>query len=153
MNTEDRIKEILTYLNLNSSDDDDTYLIEESLKQIISIFNEAEEEIKSYKAHIETLKQDLSPNGVFGKRAIDIDSILDKYKAERDQALDTVERVKKEITARQLHEWYLEAITSGVAGDQYNPNAIKPYDELTQEQQAIDKFIAECIKKRIEEEL
>lgn len=47
-----------------------------------------------------------------------------------------------EEKAEQLHSWYLEAITSGVAGNQYNPNAIKEYKDLSEEQKAIDRYIA-----------
>lgn len=46
-----------------------------------------------------------------------------------------------EELARQLHEWYLEA-TRELKPENYNPNAQKPYDEMTEEQKFIDKYIA-----------
>jgi len=61
---------------------------------------------------------------------------------------DTREELDVGGLARNLHEWYLEAITSGVAGEQYNPNAVKSYDDLTDEQRAIDKYIATSIVSR-----
>ena len=49
--------------------------------------------------------------------------------------------------AKKLHEWYLEAITSGLAGEQHNSNTVKKYDDLTDEQKAIDLYIADKIKQ------
>jgi uncharacterized protein YaiL (DUF2058 family) len=53
---------------------------------------------------------------------------------------------KKSSLAEQLHIWYLEAITSGFAGEQYNPDAIKEYKDLSEEQKNIDKYIAAKVK-------
>lgn len=43
---------------------------------------------------------------------------------------------------RKLHEWYLEATTS-LKPESYNPNAQKPYDDMSDEQKYIDKYIAD----------
>jgi len=49
--------------------------------------------------------------------------------------------MKEWINAKQLHDWYLEAIRT-LHPESYNPNAAKPFEELTEEQQEIDKYIA-----------
>jgi len=51
----------------------------------------------------------------------------------------------------ELHEWYLEA-TKLLKKESYNPNAQKPYDELSEEQKFIDKFICDRINNKIGEE-
>jgi len=59
------------------------------------------------------------------------------------------------ITSKQLHEWYLQAIKL-LHPESYNPNAQKPYDELTEEQKSIDKFIVDRINneiRKVKEEL
>ena len=48
---------------------------------------------------------------------------------------------KGKITPEELHKWYLEAIKT-IEPDSYNKDAVKPFDKLTEKQQAIDKFIA-----------
>ena len=50
----------------------------------------------------------------------------------------------KKITAKQLHDWYLEA-TQKLNPDNYNPKAQKPYEELNTQQQFIDQYIADKI--------
>ena len=50
----------------------------------------------------------------------------------------------KMITPEQLHNWYLEAIKE-LHPESFNPNAKKPYSELTEEQKFIDKYIADKI--------
>ena len=73
----------------------------------------------------------------------------------------------KELTAEQLHVWYLDA-TRELNPKSYNPNAQKSYHELTQEQQSIDQYIVyrildwhkseckrfalECIGKNLKED-
>lgn len=52
------------------------------------------------------------------------------------------------IKPEQLHEWYLQAINL-LHPESYNPDAQKPYDELTEEQKTIDKFIADRINNEI----
>ncbi len=56
---------------------------------------------------------------------------------------------EKEITPEQLHEWYLIAVgwlqRDGTDDKNYNPNAIKQYAELTEDQKYIDKYIAKRI--------
>jgi len=52
------------------------------------------------------------------------------------------------ITSEQLHKWYLQAIKL-LHPESYNPNAQKPYDELTEEQKSIDKFIVDRINNEI----
>jgi hypothetical protein len=49
-----------------------------------------------------------------------------------------------ETLARQLHEWYLEA-TLDIDPLNYNANAQKDYDALSEEQKFIDRFIAKKI--------
>jgi hypothetical protein len=46
-----------------------------------------------------------------------------------------------EDLAEQLHLWYLEA-TKGLNPKSYNPQAQKSYQDLTEEQREIDRFIA-----------
>jgi len=53
-----------------------------------------------------------------------------------------------DLEPEDLHNWYLEA-TKELNPDSYNPNAQKPFSELTEEQKFIDKFICEKIKQRI----
>ncbi len=45
------------------------------------------------------------------------------------------------ITPEQLHKWYLEA-TALLKPESFNPNAQKPYEEMTDEQKFIDQYIA-----------
>ncbi len=54
------------------------------------------------------------------------------------------------IKPEELHQWYLDAIKL-LHPESYNPNANKPYEELTEEQKTIDKFIADRINMRIRE--
>ena len=51
---------------------------------------------------------------------------------------------KVEELARRLHNWYLTA-TCKLDPESYNPKAQKNYDELTDEQRFIDRYIAEQI--------
>lgn len=46
----------------------------------------------------------------------------------------------KELTAEDLHDWYLE-ITARLKPESYNIEAQKPYSLLSDEQQSIDKYI------------
>lgn len=48
------------------------------------------------------------------------------------------------ISAKQLHEWYLQA-TRKLNPEAFNKNAQKPYEELTEELQFVDKYIAQRI--------
>lgn len=48
------------------------------------------------------------------------------------------------ITPQQLHQWYLEA-TKELHPESYNINAQKAYEDLTEEQKAIDKYICNKI--------
>ena len=56
------------------------------------------------------------------------------------------------VQPQDLHEWYLEA-TRELNPESYNPKAQKPYEELTEEQAFIDKYIAnkvvDIIRKKI----
>ena len=54
------------------------------------------------------------------------------------------------ITPEQIHEWYLEA-TKVLHPESYNENAQKSYEELTDEQKYIDKYISEKITQWINE--
>lgn len=42
----------------------------------------------------------------------------------------------------QMHKWYLEAVKE-LHPESFNPNANKPYSELTDEQRFLDKYIAD----------
>jgi hypothetical protein len=60
------------------------------------------------------------------------------------------ELLEKLPNGEQLHQWYLEAIEE-LHPISYNKNAQKPYNELSPEQKYIDEYIAQKIKKLIEE--
>lgn len=45
------------------------------------------------------------------------------------------------VTEKELHDWYLQS-TKLLNPKSYNPNAQKPFENLTKEQQQIDKLIA-----------
>ena len=51
---------------------------------------------------------------------------------------------KREEVAEQLHVWYLEA-TKQLNPESYNPNAQKSYQDLTEDQKNIDRFIAKKV--------
>jgi len=53
-----------------------------------------------------------------------------------------------DLKPEDLHKWYLEA-TKKLKPRSYNKSAQKPYDELTDEQRFIDKFICEKTKQRV----
>lgn len=55
---------------------------------------------------------------------------------------------KPDDLPRKMHEWYLEA-TRELNPESYNPNAQKTYDELTDEQKFIDRYIAEKVEALI----
>lgn len=48
------------------------------------------------------------------------------------------------ISARKIHELYLEAIKE-CSPESYNKNAVKPFNELTKDQQKIDYYIVDKI--------
>lgn len=52
------------------------------------------------------------------------------------------------LTPQNMHEWYLEA-TQKLHPESFNPNAQKPYEELTEEQKFIDKYMAEKAEKTV----
>lgn len=54
---------------------------------------------------------------------------------------------EQETLARQLHEWYLEA-TAQLHPESYNSKAQKPYDDMTEEQKFMDRYIAGKILKK-----
>lgn len=54
---------------------------------------------------------------------------------------DTPKERDLEYLARLMHNWYLE-ITSKLNKKSFNINAQKSYEKLTEEQKAIDRFIA-----------
>ncbi len=56
------------------------------------------------------------------------------------------------MNGEQLHKWYLEA-TRELKPESFNPNAQKPYSELTDEQKFIDKYIADKIKEWVKEKI
>jgi len=49
--------------------------------------------------------------------------------------------MEQEQLAKKLHEWYLEA-SKQLHPESYNPNAQKPFAELTEEQKFLDRYIA-----------
>ena len=53
-------------------------------------------------------------------------------------------KMQTELLARKLHEWYLEA-TAQISPENFNPEAQKPFEELTEEQKFIDRYIAKKI--------
>lgn len=56
----------------------------------------------------------------------------------------------KSVKPEQLHEWYLEAVKR-LKPESFNPNAQKPYEDLTDEQKYIDKYIANKINEYIKD--
>ena len=52
--------------------------------------------------------------------------------------------MKTEQLAKKLHEWYLEA-SKKISSESYNTKAQKSYQDLTEEQKLIDRYIAEKI--------
>lgn len=52
------------------------------------------------------------------------------------------------ITPKQLHDWYLEA-TKNLNPESFNKEAQKSFEELTDEQKYIDKYIANRITSRL----
>lgn len=60
---------------------------------------------------------------------------------ESAKRLDT----KEEQLARTIHEWYLESVKE-LHPESYNPNAQKSYDDLTEEQKSMDRYMARKIQ-------
>ena len=58
----------------------------------------------------------------------------------------------KRIEPEQLHKWYLEAITY-LHPDSFNVHADRPYEDLTEEQRSIDKYIANKIATHLHQEV
>ena len=56
----------------------------------------------------------------------------------------------KSVKPEQLHEWYLEAVKR-LKPESFNPNAQKPYEDLTDEQKYIDKYIANKINEYVKD--
>lgn len=56
----------------------------------------------------------------------------------------------KSVKPEQLHDWYLEAVKR-LKPESFNPNAQKPYEDLTDEQKYIDKYIANKINEYIKD--
>ena len=56
-----------------------------------------------------------------------------------------------ETLAKQLHAWYLEA-TKELNPESYNPNAQKAYEDMTDEQKFIDRYIAKKVRQTIKYE-
>jgi hypothetical protein len=54
------------------------------------------------------------------------------------------------VEPRELHEWYLES-TATLRKGSYNPEAVKPYENLTLDQKYIDVFIAGKLNRRFKE--
>lgn len=59
-----------------------------------------------------------------------------------------IKRYNITIKPEELHQWYLEA-TKSLNPKSFNPDAQKPYEEMTEEQKFIDKFIANKINQKI----
>jgi hypothetical protein len=58
----------------------------------------------------------------------------------------------KEKLAEQLHIWYLEA-THTIPSNAYNMKAQVDYDELSEDQKHIDRYIASAILKLFKERI
>jgi hypothetical protein len=58
----------------------------------------------------------------------------------------------KEKLAEQLHIWYLEA-THTIPSNAYNMKAQVDYDELSEDQKHIDRYIASAILKLFKQEM
>lgn len=65
-----------------------------------------------------------------------------------DDIITLREKLIEDITPERIHEWYLEACVN-LKDESYNTEAQKAYDELTDEQKFIDKYIVNIIKKKI----
>jgi hypothetical protein len=57
----------------------------------------------------------------------------------KDKEKEGKEGIEKQ--AKQIHDWYLQA-TKKLNPESYNQNAQKKYDDLTEEQKFIDRYIA-----------
>jgi hypothetical protein len=55
--------------------------------------------------------------------------------------MDRIEEITREVVAKTLHDWYLEAVKS-LKHESYNPDAKKDYFKLSEEQKSIDRYIA-----------
>ncbi len=55
--------------------------------------------------------------------------------------MSDIQKTEVEKMAKQLHVWYLEA-TRSLNPKSYNPRAQKGYEDLTEEQKEIDRYIA-----------
>jgi len=83
------------------------------------------------------------------------EKIIDRLKAEKKKLEEYYKPLEPidEITAEQLHKWYLLAIAwikkdMGGQPFSYNADAQKEYKDLTPEQQYIDKYIAHQINAK-----
>ena len=54
-------------------------------------------------------------------------------------------QTNEEVLAQQLHTWYLEATAVGLKEGEFNPNAQKSYEDMTEAQRNIDRYIARKI--------
>jgi hypothetical protein len=52
--------------------------------------------------------------------------------------------MNKEDLAKQIHTWYLEA-SQKLHPESFNPEAQKSYEDLTEEQKYLDRYLAEQI--------
>lgn len=52
------------------------------------------------------------------------------------------------ISPEELHKWYLEA-TKKLNPKSFNEDAQKPYEQLSEEQKYIDKYIANKINDKV----
>ena len=59
---------------------------------------------------------------------------------------------KWEDLSRKMHEWYLEA-TKELNPESYNAKAQKSYDDLTEEQKQIDRYIANKVIQLLSSQL
>jgi hypothetical protein len=55
--------------------------------------------------------------------------------------MDEVEEITREVVAKTLHDWYLDAVKT-LKPESYNPDAKKDYSKLSEEQKSIDRYIA-----------
>ena len=73
------------------------------------------------------------------------------YERQPLRHLITIAKRVEDVKPETLHQWYLEAVKK-LKPESYNPNAQKPYSELTKEQKFIDEFIATALKRYLKDD-
>jgi len=73
--------------------------------------------------------------------------LQEHFNAELKPSPEAIEAAEK--MAEQLHVWYLEA-TRELDSENYNPKAQKAYNDLTEQQKEIDRYIARKVQAAID---